>query len=103
MVKATVKRLLCFATFAALIPLSQAGAVDGVIHFTGQIVEGGCGFTPQAQTVNISCTRQGKPATYTVKINQLGRYSVQSDTPVHTDIHYLDPQHRLAVINVSYQ
>jgi type 1 fimbria pilin len=103
MMTANLKRLLCVVALAILAPLSQVHADGGVIHFRGEIVEGGCDFKPQNQKVSISCYKDGKPATYHVALNQLDNYSIRSDSLVHTSIRYLDPQRRLAVMNVTYQ
>lgn len=103
MIKNTFKKFLCAAVFAILSPLSPANADGGIIHFQGAIVEEGCGVTPQDQKVIFSCYKQGIPTTFTVALDQLANDSVRSDSLIHTDIHYLDSQHRLAVVNITYQ
>ncbi|WP_435929816.1 hypothetical protein [Dryocola sp. BD613] len=103
MIKITFKTFLSVAVLALFSPLTQAGTDGGVIHFRGAIVEGGCGITPQEQKVEFSCYKQGKPTTYTVTLNQLADGFIPGDSLMHTDIQYLDPQRRLAIVNVTWQ
>jgi len=102
-IKPVFKKFLCTAVLAAFSSLAQAGADGGVIHFTGAIVEGGCGITPQGQKVEFSCYKQGKATLSTVALDQLANGSIQSDSLIHTDIQYLNPQRSLAIVTVAYQ
>lgn len=98
----TFKTLLCFAALVALSPLSHAQSNGGVIHFQGAIVEAGCGVSQQDKVFSISCSKQGKPAVYKVTLTQLANFSVHSNSPIKTHVRYLDPQHRLAILDITY-
>lgn len=99
----TLKKLLCVTALAILSPLAQAGTDGGVIHFRGEIVEGGCNFKTLDQKVSIACSKDGKPAIYNVALSQLENYTLHSDSLIHTSVRYLDPQRRLAIMDVTYQ
>ncbi|MEL4014466.1 hypothetical protein [Dryocola clanedunensis] len=103
MVKATLKMFLCIAALASVSTFAHADGNSGVIHFRGEIVEGGCGLSPQEQRVNITCSNKGKPVTHTVALAGLNAWSVRGDSLMHTNIHYLDPQKRLAIISATYE
>lgn len=103
MVKATVKHLCCIAALASLSAFTHADDSGGVIHFRGEIVEGGCGLSHQQQAVNITCSNKGKPVTHSVAYSALNNYTVHNDSSIHTDIRYLDPQKTLAIVSVTYQ
>lgn len=103
MIKATFKKFLCVTVLAVFSPLTQAGTDGGVIHFRGAVVEGGCNITPQNQKVEFSCYKEGEPITFTVALNQLADGPIHSDGLMHTDVQYLDPQRRLAIVNVTWQ
>ncbi|MCT4704284.1 hypothetical protein MUA02_20750 [Enterobacteriaceae bacterium H20N1] len=103
MIKVTFKTFLCIAAFAALSPLSHASPTGGVIHFRGAIVEGGCDIASQERAVKITCNQQGKAVTRTVPYSKLADYTVHSDSTMQTNIRYLDPQRRLALVSVTYQ
>ncbi len=103
MIKPVFKKFLCIAVLAAFSSLTQAGTDGGMIHFTGAIVEGGCGITPQDQKVEFSCYKQGTATISTVALDQLANGSIHSDSLMHTDIQYLNPQRSLAIVTVAYQ
>lgn len=103
MVKATLKSYLCIAALASVSIFAHADKNSGVIHFRGEIVEGGCGFSPQEQWINIICSNKGKPVTHTVALSGLNAWSVRGDSLMHTNIRYLDPQKRLAIVSVAYE
>ncbi|WP_324117654.1 hypothetical protein [Buttiauxella sp.] len=89
--------------FALFFPVLNAQASDGVIHFQGAIVEGPCHLSSQEQSVAFTCERNGKPVVQTVAFNQLNNFKPDSDVPLTTHIHYLDAQHKLAVLEVTYR
>ena len=92
-----------FALFALFCPVLNAHASDGVIHFRGSIVEDTCHFATQEQSVKLTCVQNGKPVTQTVAFNQLNNFKPDSDVPLTTHIHYLDAQHKLAILEVTYR
>ncbi|WP_254065341.1 hypothetical protein [Cedecea sp. FDAARGOS_727] len=99
---ACAKYLLCLALGMAVSSLSQA-ASSGVIHFRGEIVEGGCQWAPASADVAVTCSQQGKPVTQTLALNSLNGITLYSDSTVQTRVQYLDAQHKLAVLQVTYQ
>lgn len=96
------KKLLCVAALMAFFPFSYAQSADGVIHFQGEIVEAGCSVTPQGKMVSISCNKQGKSAVYSVALTQLANYTIHSNSSIKTHVRYLDPQHHLAILEITY-
>ncbi|WP_310608091.1 hypothetical protein [Buttiauxella brennerae] len=84
-------------------PLFNAYASGGVIHFQGSIVEDGCDLMNQEQSVKFSCQKNGKPSVQTVAFNKLNNFTSGSDAPFSTKMHYLDTQHKLAVVEVTYR
>lgn len=103
MTKAAVKKLFFVAVLASVSSFSLAGSDRGTIHFQGAIVEGGCDFSPGQQNVNITCSEMGKPVTRAVSYANLSDYTSRRDSTLHTDIRYLDPNKRLAIVSVTYQ
>ncbi|AJZ88945.1 hypothetical protein VW41_07850 [Klebsiella michiganensis] len=102
-VKASYKQyLLCLALGIAVSPLSQA-ASSGIIHFRGEIVEGGCQWAPANSSVAMTCTEKGKPVTQTVALSSLDGITLHNDSTMQTRVQYLDPQRKTAVLYVTYQ
>ena len=101
-----ISNLRCFMLLPMLalcVPLLNAHASDGVIHFRGSIVEAPCTFSQREQSVKLSCTQDGKPVVRTVAFNQLNNYKPDNNVPLTTQIHYLDPKRKLAVLEVTYR
>lgn len=96
------KYLLCLALSVAVTPLSQATS-SGIIHFRGEIVEGGCQWAPASSSVAMTCTEKGKPVTQTVALSSLDGVTVHNDSTMQTRVQYLDSQHKTAVLHVTYQ
>lgn len=68
-------RIVCFAALGLMwAAAAQAthNAGSGVIHFVGQIVEGGCGTELQRTQVQISCYRNGANHVQHVALNASG-------------------------------
>ena len=99
----SVRCSMLLPLFALLFPVLNAHASDGVIHFQGSIVEGPCHLSSQEQSVAFTCERNGKSVVQTVAFNQLNNFKSNSDVPLTTHIHYLDTQHKLAVLEVTYR
>ena len=99
----SLKRSMLLPVFVLFFPMLNANASDGVIHFQGAIVEDPCHFAVQEQSVKISCQQNGKPVAQTVAFNQLNNFKPNNDVPLTTQIHYLDAQHRLAIMEVTYR
>lgn len=98
-----LKRLMLLPVLVLVFPVLNAYASDGVIHFQGAIVEDGCNLLHQGLAVKFSCQQNGKPAVQTVAFNQLNHFTPNSDAPFSTKMHYLDTQHKLAVVEVTYR
>ncbi|SMG52830.1 hypothetical protein [Cedecea sp. NFIX57] len=94
--------LLCLALGIVVSPLSQA-ASSGIIHFRGEIVEGGCQWTPASTNIAMTCTEKGKPVTQTVALSALDGVTLHNDSTMQTRVQYLDPQRKTAVLYVTYQ
>lgn len=101
----SLRRSLLLPIFVLAFPLLNAHASGGVIHFQGAIVEDGCRLSqsPQAQSVKFSCTQNGKPIVQTIALNKLNNYKVGGDAPFSTKMRYIDAQHQLAVLEVTYR
>lgn len=98
-----LKCSMLLPVLALIFPLLNAHASDGVIRFQGMIVEDGCHLSPQEKSVKFSCSQSGKPVVQTVAFNQLNHFKPSSDAPFSTRLHYLNEQHTLAVVEVSYR
>ncbi|VEB98843.1 Uncharacterised protein [Cedecea lapagei] len=95
------KYLLCLALTVAVSPFSQA-ASSGIIHFRGEIVEGGCQWAPASANVAMTCSEKGKLITQTVALNSLDGVTLHNDSTLQTNVRYLNPQHTLAILQVTY-
>lgn len=98
-----LKCSMLLPALALVFPLLSAHASSGVIHFQGMIVEDGCHLTPQQQTMNFSCTKNGKPMVQTVAFNKLDNFTPKSDMPFSTKLHYLNEKRTLAIVEVTYR
>jgi hypothetical protein len=85
------------------IPLANVNASSGVIHFQGSVVEGACKTLQQDNSVRFSCSQNGKPVAHTVKVSRLENYTLHTDSSLVTKLQYLDEQHRMAILHISYQ
>jgi len=99
----SLRRSLLLPIFVLAFPLLNAHASGGVIHFQGEIVEDGCRLSHQEQSVKFSCTQNGKPVVQTIALNKLNNYKAGGDAPFSTKMRYIDAQHQLAVLEVTYR
>ncbi|CAH6635833.1 type 1 fimbrial protein [Pseudocitrobacter vendiensis] len=90
---------LCFDALAESERLGQGG----VIHFRGQIVEGGCSVVPSTRNVNVSCYRDGAHHQNTIPVTSLSHGETQHLKEATLDLQWLNKQKTLAVISVQYQ
>lgn len=103
MKRLSLRRSILLPVFALMLPLLNAQASSGVIHFQGAIVEEGCYLSPQEQSVKFSCSQNGQPVVQTVSYNKLNNFVPHSDAIETTQIRYLDAQHKLAIVEVTYR
>lgn len=99
----SLRRSMLLPTLVLAFPLINAHASSGVIHFQGAIVEEGCRLSHQEQSVKFSCTQNGEPVVQTIALNKLNNYKAGGDAPFSTKMRYIDVQHQLAVLEVTYR
>ncbi len=81
---------------------AAASASSGTITFTGSIVEGGCSLQPSQQAVQVQCPS----GTSTVNVQSqadLQRLSAQASQISSAKMDWLDRNHRLGVMTITYQ
>lgn len=99
----SLRRSFLLPVFVLALPLLNAHASGGVIHFQGAIVEEGCRLSNQEQSVKFSCTQNGEPVVQTIALNKLNNYTAGGDAPFSTKMRYIDAQHQLAVLEITYR
>lgn len=82
---------------------SERSGQGGVIHFHGQIVEGGCAVDPSSRSVKVSCYRNGTHHINTIPVTALTRGETQRLPDATLDLQWVNAQKTLAVISVQYQ
>ncbi|MDF3827919.1 MULTISPECIES: hypothetical protein [unclassified Pseudocitrobacter] len=97
--------ILCFTPAICLDALagSERSGQGGVIHFRGQIVEGGCAVDPSTRNVNVSCYRDGNHHQNTIPVTSLSHGETQHLRDATLNMQWLNKQKTLAVISVQYQ
>ncbi|MFU0445095.1 hypothetical protein ACMZZG_06340 [Pseudocitrobacter faecalis] len=90
---------VCFDALAE----SERSGQGGVIHFRGQIVEGGCAVKPSTDNVNVSCYRDGNHHQSTIPVTSLSHGETQHLRDATLNMKWLNKQKTLAVISVQYQ
>lgn len=84
--------------------LFAASAVDGIIHFRGQIVESPCDYNqPSQQKIRISCYENQRHTEQTIPLNALleGRTIVNDRSTTH--LQWISREQNLAVLQVEYK
>ncbi|OAT18136.1 hypothetical protein M977_03657 [Buttiauxella gaviniae ATCC 51604] len=99
----SLRRSFLLPVFVLAFPLLNAHASGGVIHFQGAIVEEGCRLSNQEHSVKFSCTQNGEPVVQTIALNKLNNYTAGGDAPFSTKMRYIDAQHQLAVLEITYR
>lgn len=76
----------------------------GTIHFYGSIVEEPCEVSQnnEARQLTMNCAYQGKTATRTVSLSDIERTRIQPIKNVSVQLHYVDQQKKLAVMEMNY-
>lgn len=104
MVASAVKLLsgLALALFVITPALSATQVSENVLHITGRIVADPCVVSPAQQTIQVSCYQNGK-----MQARNVSYRAASGVTPVNTgdadiSMKYLDPQRKLAILQVDY-
>lgn len=82
---------------------SERYATGGVIHFRGQVVEGGCKVDPAQKNVNVSCFRRGAYQENKIPLQALARGEAHNLDGTSLSLKWMNTQKTLAVISVQYQ
>jgi len=90
-------------SFTALAESQRNTATGGVIHFHGQIVEGGCQVDPSVRNVSVSCYRRGTNHQDKISVLALARGETQHFEDASLNLKWVNQQKTLAVISVQYQ
>lgn len=82
---------------------SHLPGTSGVIHFTGQIVESPCETAAniQHEQIAMSCYRDSTPVQQNISMSSLANTDVRLPGAT-VNLHYLDSQRKLAILNVNY-
>lgn len=89
--------------FIAALAANSSESNADAIYLQGSIGEEGCRIAPQKEIFHISCSKQGKPVVYQASLTKLENYSMHSDSPTKTCVHYLDPRHKRAILEIVYR
>lgn len=85
----------------AFVPLAFAS--DGVIHFSGAIVEEGCDVSHHQQTMIFDCHTGAKHLKKTVALANLHAFTLKSPVLQDVQLRYLDANKKLAVLDIVYR
>lgn len=103
LLKFSVNAWLATFILFSLSTLMRVKAADGVIHFTGQIVEEPCFIDGQQQQVTLSCEKNGHRQTRHFSTRHLEAVSRDFQQVASVNMTYLDKQKSLAVMTVEYR
>ncbi|MGU9865155.1 MULTISPECIES: hypothetical protein [Kluyvera] len=78
-------------------------ASDGIIHFTGQIVESPCDYQANARQVSVSCFEEGKARVKTVNVRDLFQGRKLTNAKTTASLQWVNPEKSLAILTVEYQ
>ncbi|PIJ49462.1 hypothetical protein BL250_04810 [Erwinia sp. OLTSP20] len=76
------------------------GPGQGIIHFSGALVEPVCEFSQTEHHIASHCVRNGKIQVQRANINAASDAIAPGIAQITTS--WLNPDHHLAIINVSY-
>lgn len=96
---------LCFtpALYIEAQASTQPPATGGIIHFHGQIVEGGCMADPAGHNVKLSCYRDGARSENSIPVRTLARGEQQQFEDATLNMEWVNEQKTLAVISIQYR
>lgn len=103
MLMRSVLSLCCLSFFSFSSPAFSASGADGVIHFSGSIVEEGCDFSHSQRQFRVVCPVGTQRVAQTIAVADINSASIKSDVPATVQLHYLDDSKKLAVLNVVYR
>ncbi|MEX5412950.1 hypothetical protein GV764_19730 [Atlantibacter hermannii] len=103
MLMRSVLSLCCLSFFSSFLPAFSASGAEGVIRFSGSIVEEGCDFAHSQRQVRVVCPVDSKRVVQTIEVADINSTKIKSDVPATVQLHYLDNSKKLAVLNVVYR
>lgn len=82
---------------------SHLSGTGGIIHFSGQIVVPPCETTAniQREQIAMGCYRDGTQVQHSISMQSLANKDVRLPGAT-VNLHYLDSQRKLAILNVNY-
>lgn len=94
-------KLTCVALLTTFLTFSPYGisASNGVIHFSGAIVDSGCSVATSQQDVSVGCYNNGK-TTYTKTSVHASKIDFPSGKI--SKIKWIDANKKLGIITVTY-
>ena len=91
-----------FSLFTVSVRAQQISA-GGIIHFRGEIVEPPCEVSTQQQQIEMSCIRDGKMQSSRFNAQQVSLVPQNVKQIASANMHYLNEQKTLAILNIEYK
>ena len=85
-----------------LCSVQSHAASDGIIHFTGQIVESPCDYQANARQVSVSCFEEGTPRVETINVKDLFPGRKVTNAKTTASLRWVNPEKNLAILTVEY-
>ena len=79
-----------------------SSAADGVIHFIGSVVDGGCHISQAESSIQASCYRDGKMIRQTTEINEYNGRVVLPENLGWTKIEPIGKENNLKLLSINY-
>jgi len=96
-------RSFLFLTTAMTLTFSAyTSAVDGVIHFTGSVVDSDCNISQIQSSFQASCYRDGKVIRQTASINESDGKVLLPDNLGWTQIEPVGEEKNLKLLTINY-
>lgn len=94
---------LSLSLLALLCSVQSHAGSDGIIHFTGQIVESPCDYQANARRISVSCFEEGKTRTDAVNVSDLLQGRKLTNAKTTASLRWVNPEKSLALLTVEYQ
>lgn len=94
---------LSLSLLALLCSTQSPAAPNGIIHFTGQIVEPPCDYQTNARQISVSCYEKGTSRVETINVKDLFQGRKLTNAKTTASLRWVNTEENLAILTVEYQ